>query len=614
MSTTIPTIVTDGIRIVDMPDLGAITDSSSVVGELSGSGRFAAPAIATYVGPKLTFTAPGTGAVARAYNSKMADIVSVKDYGATGDGTTDDRAAIQAAINTGNSVYLPAGTYLVKDALICATVGQLIEGAGRALTAVVANSTFNMSALGVFVFTSGEPAAYLKSFKIRFIQPNTATRSALTAYPPAINATGQPRFILEEMAIVNAMTAISMGGNAGGAMIRDLQASFYTYGIYIDGSVDSVRIRDFHCAGFEMTANQLSIAQSLGTTCIASGRCDDLKLEDCLFLFYSDLSLFAGASGYTFGSAVNCAFDGFNGISQAGGGRFQVTGSYFTATATNFTAVSLTQGTVYIDNCWFGQANAGAVGFVNVNVATGQSARLLLDNCSFEHNNADVSSVVVNAAGSGVAETQIANCHFNRSPNTAYTQPTITLGAGSGCYLTLTGCRSPQIGSGSGTFLNVPTDNLHRIVGNTAYGWGMSLPAASVGAYIGNNGGVGGYLTGTGGGGITSGAAANAAQITLTPGDWDVHGRVVFTASGGAAPTALLAGVSGTSGGFSGAPDAGGQQSLSAAFTANTTNALSTSTTRISVTTSTVIYLVAQANFASGLVSATGFLGARQAT
>jgi hypothetical protein len=44
MSTTI-----GGVRIVDMPDLGAITDDSSVVGEHAGSGRFGATAFRSYI-------------------------------------------------------------------------------------------------------------------------------------------------------------------------------------------------------------------------------------------------------------------------------------------------------------------------------------------------------------------------------------------------------------------------------------------------------------------------------------------------------------------------------------------------------------------------------------
>lgn len=79
--------------------------------------------------------------------------LSVKDYGAVGNNTADDRAAIQAAINaaatSGAAVYLPAGTYRTTAELTNASGVDLI-GAGRARTtiklAATARSTLAITA------------------------------------------------------------------------------------------------------------------------------------------------------------------------------------------------------------------------------------------------------------------------------------------------------------------------------------------------------------------------------------------------------------------------------------------------------------------------------------
>ena len=64
------------------------------------------------------------GAVNRPINEKLAEIVSAKDFGAKGDGTTDDTAALTAffnAMTSNGSYYLPAGVYLTSGFSISKT-------------------------------------------------------------------------------------------------------------------------------------------------------------------------------------------------------------------------------------------------------------------------------------------------------------------------------------------------------------------------------------------------------------------------------------------------------------------------------------------------------------
>lgn len=79
-----------------------------------------------------------TGAVNRLINEKLAEIVSVKDFGAVGDGITDDTTAIQAAItyaqslfykSGGSTVFFPAGRYVTSNTLtVTRTINFLGEG------------------------------------------------------------------------------------------------------------------------------------------------------------------------------------------------------------------------------------------------------------------------------------------------------------------------------------------------------------------------------------------------------------------------------------------------------------------------------------------------------
>lgn len=90
------------------------------------------------------FLQAGTGAQSRTVQSKLRDVVSVKDFGAAGDGVADDTLAIQNAINASETVYLPAGTYKITSPLYMTgdgNGGTRLLGAGVGTTTITKTTT-----------------------------------------------------------------------------------------------------------------------------------------------------------------------------------------------------------------------------------------------------------------------------------------------------------------------------------------------------------------------------------------------------------------------------------------------------------------------------------------
>lgn len=97
------------------------------------SSSLAASSGASLVG----FIQDATGATARTLQDKGREVFfSVKDFGATGNGSTDDTAEIQATIDAvadagGGVVYFPAGTYKISTTILVSTNAVRLLGAGK---------------------------------------------------------------------------------------------------------------------------------------------------------------------------------------------------------------------------------------------------------------------------------------------------------------------------------------------------------------------------------------------------------------------------------------------------------------------------------------------------
>lgn len=101
------------IKLYDQADSG-IAYTAPALASPTFSGTYTLSGTATVTGGLVT----ATGSVsARSLAARYAEVINVKDYGAIGDGVTNDYAAIVAAYAavpaTGAVVYWPSGTYLI---------------------------------------------------------------------------------------------------------------------------------------------------------------------------------------------------------------------------------------------------------------------------------------------------------------------------------------------------------------------------------------------------------------------------------------------------------------------------------------------------------------------
>lgn len=120
------------------------TTTGAVVAPLTTS--LAANTGSTLVG----YLPSGGTAVATTVQAKLRETVSVKDFGAVGDGVADDKAAIQKALDTGNTVYFPSGTYKITSG-ISVNTGQLVDGNLAKIKPVGTFNAITLNASGFIV-------------------------------------------------------------------------------------------------------------------------------------------------------------------------------------------------------------------------------------------------------------------------------------------------------------------------------------------------------------------------------------------------------------------------------------------------------------------------------
>ena len=126
-------------------------NGSTVYSAPTATERYNSVVIADIDSADVSFIQSGTGAVTRTALSKMRDIINVRDFGALGNGSHDDTAEIQAAIDSmvdGDVLVFPPGNYITSAALQISK-SITLQGSQKNISTILclANDGFHVDAI-----------------------------------------------------------------------------------------------------------------------------------------------------------------------------------------------------------------------------------------------------------------------------------------------------------------------------------------------------------------------------------------------------------------------------------------------------------------------------------
>jgi hypothetical protein len=160
--------------------------------------------------------------------------VNVRDFGAVGDGVTDDTNAIQNAFNTaqasGKGVLFPAGTYLHTSTVTANSIPLFGVGGGSTLLANNPNST-------ALILTGVSPS--IQNMVVSSIQASSGSEDTTPTHSTLL-VQGAQGFVVQRITIVQGMGRVgvflqqSAVGNASGVTFNGT-GSDQDVGIQMDG-------------------------------------------------------------------------------------------------------------------------------------------------------------------------------------------------------------------------------------------------------------------------------------------------------------------------------------------------------------------------------------------
>lgn len=212
---------------------------------------------------------------------RFADVVNVKDFGATGNGSTDDTAAIQAAIDyavTGLAsfdapeVYFPPGQYAVSSTLTVPRSHIRLVGQSRVVGASIKGTASGMGSVIKVTYGGGGFGHY----GFQMINLRVEAASALASPPHGLHLQDASEFLIDNCYFgFNLNAGIKFDG-VGGGIVRASEFSTNAIGLYFTRDAASI----FPFNG-ETWLHHLNIYNHSDAAIKVDSTLDRLTVRDC---------------------------------------------------------------------------------------------------------------------------------------------------------------------------------------------------------------------------------------------------------------------------------------------------------------------------------------------
>lgn len=221
------------VLVTDGTNYGMTTWHVSTTGPVIGS-ALAFTRVFIGASDSVSHLPAGSGAVETDVRTKLRERVSVKDFGAVGDGVTDDTDAIQAAIDSGiRSIYFPAGDYLASSTIAVTANYTSLVGDAHGSSRLVASA----DGVSVLYFASATPTATtLKNCSLRNISVVVGSAVASITSGIGIKMTNCQQFQMSNVQIEGFYGGLLIEGGGINFLTNLVVNSGYNFGAYRSGS------------------------------------------------------------------------------------------------------------------------------------------------------------------------------------------------------------------------------------------------------------------------------------------------------------------------------------------------------------------------------------------